>query len=622
MQKSHQHHCQTMLLMAFNMQLPACRANSSAATKLCQLLKQAQAVVWKQWVAKQLDSDLAGRLFLAAAARSDLGAFKLLDSFKPGIVPAVLPAAMEEAVQQQNTHVLEYLCQLSCTKACDIGQLAAVLLAAVRAGYHEGVLAMLQVTTRYYEFGHVLGLPVARALPWEAFEVLFNAAVKQQDRRLFSLLQSMPAQAAQMACSHVTAAVGVAARLQDERLVQQYLAHPAVCNAEPDQLRQLLVAVLQLRGTHPQMRKPLEALCSMQNFQRLSSWMIEDVLNTAFSTSGIVVLELQWLVLLLCQLPQAPSMQLGSVLGWLQLALAQTLQQATVALCGWLEQHVEQRGNGVVVSGFGSREAAGLLQSALQPCKTGSRWSLESVCSLECVKRAADASTLVLVLESTLAFEATYVRYFPAATARLLLQLPAAADIPAPDLARFTASLLQHCSQQVPAAQLRSNANPAVLKPELLKALCSMPGMQHLSSPMIQNVMQTAIDAHNRGWSALEWLVPLMCQLPQAQCVQLSSVLGWLQLALAQTLQQATAALCSWLERNAAQPRDAAAGAGFGNREAEGLLVSALPTGKSGSLASLKAVCSLECVRRMTDASAVVRVFNSTMALSHKELRY
>jgi hypothetical protein len=172
-----------MLLMAFNMQLPAAdadpvEANSSAAVKLCQLLEQAESIDWKQWVAKQLDADLAGSLFLAAAARADLDALRFLDSFEPSIVTAALSAAMGEAVQQQNSCMLEYLCGLSSAKSCDAGQLAAVLLAAVRAGYEEGVdeicaiegllqrlpaahvsdllLAMMQASTCYAEVVDVL----------------------------------------------------------------------------------------------------------------------------------------------------------------------------------------------------------------------------------------------------------------------------------------------------------------------------------------------------------------------------------------------------------------------------------------------------------------------------------
>jgi hypothetical protein len=115
--------------------------------------------------------------------------------------------------------------------------------------------------------------------------------------------------------------------------------------------------------------------------------------------------------------------------------------------------------------------------------------------------------------------------------------------------------------------------------------------MQHLSHEMNEDVLKTAFDTSNRKWVELHWLVPVMCQLPQAHRMQLSSVLEWLQLSLAQAAQPVTHTLCSWMERAAAQQGDAAGD--FGSREAGGLLASAIPTDSGGSLSGLGAVCSL-----------------------------
>lgn len=80
---------------------------------------------------------------------------------------------------------------------------------------------------------------------------------------------------------------------------------------------------------------------------------------------------------------------------------------------------------------------------------------------------------------------------------------------------------------------------------------------------MIEDVLETAFHIKSRNWAVLQRLVPLMCELPQAHCVQPSSILAWLQLALARPSQQVTAALCSWLDREATQPSIALAMAAF-----------------------------------------------------------
>jgi hypothetical protein len=82
-----------MLLMAFNMPTPAATAavsrwlppqaaaaHHSTAIQLCQVIKQAESPAWQHWVEEQLDYQLAGQLFHAAAVRGDLNAFTALDS--------------------------------------------------------------------------------------------------------------------------------------------------------------------------------------------------------------------------------------------------------------------------------------------------------------------------------------------------------------------------------------------------------------------------------------------------------------------------------------------------------------------------------------------------------------
>jgi hypothetical protein len=248
-------------------------------------------------------------------------------------------------------------------------------------------------------------LSAAHQLPFGSFKALFDAAVQLQERRLFVLIQGLPAQAAQLQFVDVLAAVHVAVQLQDVGVVQQCLALPVVCHPEPDHLRQLLVAVLQLKCDTPTWLSPLGALCSMENMQHLGHEMIEHILETAFDTSNRKWVELHWLVPVMCQLPQAHRMQLSSVLGWLQLALAQPAQPVTAALCSWMESAAAHPGDGAG-PGFGSGDAEELLVSALPTGTGGSLSGHEAVCSLQFARRAADSSTVTRVLNRLAEFGA------------------------------------------------------------------------------------------------------------------------------------------------------------------------------------------------------------------------
>jgi hypothetical protein len=144
--------------------------------------------------------------------------------------------------------------------------------------------------------------------------------------------------------------------------------------------------------------------------------------------------------------------------------------------------------------------------------------------------------------------------------------------------------------------------------------------MQQLSHDMIEEVMQAAFKA--RVWSVLQWLVPLLCALPEARHMHLSKTVGCLQLAVAKPSWQVTDALCSCLHNGqAAQSGDTSAQHGLSSDEAERLLACALPTetayelppGASGSLRGFDRVCSLQCVRQAVDADAVVRLLHSAL---------
>jgi hypothetical protein len=291
--------------------------------------------------------------------------------------------------------------------------------------------------------------------------------------------------------------------------------------------------------------------------QQLTQQMIQDVLQTAFKEQYRVWSVLRWLVPLMCQLPQAHGMQLSSVLGWLQFALARSSKEVTAALCSWLDSYaaqvgIEPPGNGFggyvmeewcslldwdaadpgndvgLGANFGSREAECLLAAALPTGTGGSLAGLEAVCSLPCVRLVAEARTVARLLESTLAAGSLAVGVVElgsvGAAATQLLQLPAAAGMSAPELAQLLVSLLQHCSHYAVVGQLHSHT-PTVI--ELLKKLRSMPAMKDLSCEMIKDVLNTACYDQQDMRPVLQELVPLMRQLPQAQGMQLDSMLEW-----------------------------------------------------------------------------------------------
>jgi hypothetical protein len=242
--------------------------------------------------------------------------------------------------------------------------------------------------------------------------------------------------------------------------------------------------------------------------------------------------------------------------------------------------------------------------SALPTGTSGSLSSLEKLCSLECVKRAADASAVVWVLDSTMACsDAAELHCNQAQADELLLQLPSAADISQRDLARLMAGVLQQCYHVFSSQNLSSSSTRTLRRPGLLQALCTMPAMEQLTSAMIQDVLQTAFMPCNRVWSVLQWLVPLMWELPGASCMQLSSMLQWLQLALARPSKEVVGALCSSLDSDATGSD--LTEASIGSSGAQALLASTLPAGRGGCLSGLGAVCSLQRVRHAAVADTV-----------------
>jgi hypothetical protein len=110
-----------MLLVAFNMLprtplTPKAQARRPgrvhdelihASASVFGMIERRAAVLtaWKQWLEEKLDAELAGDLFLAAAARRNAAAMALLEKIKPGAVPAAASQAAITAAGQSRPEV-------------------------------------------------------------------------------------------------------------------------------------------------------------------------------------------------------------------------------------------------------------------------------------------------------------------------------------------------------------------------------------------------------------------------------------------------------------------------------------------------------------------------------------
>jgi hypothetical protein len=481
-----------LLLMACNMPAqgpppPAYRQRLNAASiVLCSITKQiAVSAGWKQW-AEQLDSELAGDLFLAAALRKNTQAMSLLDSINPDAVPAAaITTVLTEAVQQRNNQWLGQVCRHSAATACRAAVVVPLLLSTLKQGYAAGIkelfdlpgllqqlgaadvssllLAALKAPARLYPYArpyinNLLKLPVAQDMQPDSFEAILIAALKRSNKDTFSslvsnIVQQLAVPAQQMSFDVVHRIYKAAVQRCDDASLRMYVQLPAVRTATAAQLKQLMELSLELTGTalSDQQRSVssngtgFNALCSFPQAQQLSHDMIWELLNAAFGVITKVpeaapLLGKCWM--LLCQLPQAHLINPRIVINCLAQSLGEDRQQAVAALCKLLDQAAAKTAWG----GLTSQEAEYLLAGAVPIAQHGAVASLRKLCSMQCVEQVVDTSAVVRLLGSVLVFGGVTECRDPAAATRALLQLPAAAAIPAWDMARMCGCMVQQCT--------------------------------------------------------------------------------------------------------------------------------------------------------------------------------
>ncbi|KAF6251059.1 hypothetical protein COO60DRAFT_1677646 [Scenedesmus sp. NREL 46B-D3] len=342
----------------------------------------------------------------AVAARENLEAMTLLDSIKPGAVPtAAVCAALADAVQQQQTQhwsraytadLLALVGMPIAQQGLDAAQLLILLHAALEAQNEHAVKELLQ-------------LPAAKQLQWAACEALLSAALVQWGEGakglVSALMQRLPALSASVKFDHVRRIFEVAAQQYDDDGLLDYIRLPAVQTAASAQLQQLLLLVLEMCGAAALNGDAVVSVSSIDVFhalldlpcaQRLECGMIRDLLEASF---GVV--------------QQAPKASAGA-----------SLASAWTALCQLPRAHSLDHATTVSL----------LRLSLARPC--------------------SGPSAVALLLGRGLVFRRLKVCRDPAVTTKLLLQLPAAAVLPALDLVQLTACVVLQCSHDVLTQQL------------------------------------------------------------------------------------------------------------------------------------------------------------------------
>jgi hypothetical protein len=171
---------------------------------------------------------------------------------------------------------------------------------------------------------------------------------------------------------------------------------------------------------------------------------------------------------LLCQLPQAQLIYPCLIISCLAQSLGEDRHQAAAAFCKLLDQAAAMTAWG----GLTSAEAVHLLAAAVPIAQCGSVASLRKLCSMQCVKQVVNTNAVVQLLGSALVFGGVTECRDPAAATRALLQLPAAAAIPAGDLARMCGCVVQQCTYGDEAEEILQE----------LQRMGSLPGPDALAS--------------------------------------------------------------------------------------------------------------------------------------------
>jgi hypothetical protein len=314
----------------------------------CKDKQQAASAAWQQWVAEQLNAELAGNLFSAAATRGNAAAVKALDAIKPAAVPeTVFGNTLADAVEQEQSALLQVLCKHSSMRTAtpSVRQLVVpLLLASLEDDDTEGVVHLLLTNTMVQkrlqpshtfklmlaalEADHeqcvrlLLQLPGVQRLQPMHFITLMRhfvsdepAFINQPQHHLLPVIvKHVPAAALAAPPMALPAAywptaynlIALALQRQDSSAVQLYVEWvPVTAAIPPDRMVSLM------KDTLPKCPAAFCTLSSLPGAQQLSSGNIEELLvrigEAPFNS------EMAACVQVLCGLPQASHMQCSTI---------------------------------------------------------------------------------------------------------------------------------------------------------------------------------------------------------------------------------------------------------------------------------------------------------------------
>jgi hypothetical protein len=104
----------------------------------------------------------------------------------------------------------------------------------------------------------------------------------------------------------------------------------------------------------------------------------------------------------------------------------------------------------------------------------------------------------------------------------------------------------------------------------------------------------------------------LLCSLPEVHNIKQITMLPWIKLSIAADMQLITSALCDLLTCKAKHSE--LAWAGLSSKEAEQLLLSAMPSATRSSVQCFSSVCGMQCVKRAVDSCGVLRLLEEASA--------
>ncbi|KAF6256319.1 hypothetical protein COO60DRAFT_1702389 [Scenedesmus sp. NREL 46B-D3] len=303
------------------------------------------------------------------------------------------------ATQQHNDNSVEILSHLEAAADISADGVEQIINAAIRVGCCGMLMDLCE-------------LAGAATLPAAAVCRLLRAALNVQWTEGLDLLAAHLPGADKVPAGSVHALLESAIRQLDGEAAVYLLRLRGAQLLEPHMVLQLLQLALQLR-----LREPLGQLCGLDAARRLTAGQVEETLQLALRRRACAD---QAAVLLLLDLPGTQQLSSSSACTLLQMAASSGARQAVVRLCRTpAAQHIGPQAAAAVL------RMAGVEQLDWQ--------AVAALCGLPGAQQLPSSDVLSM-LRAVLRKDSYAMSSGAAAMAQQLLQLPAAAAIPADEL--------------------------------------------------------------------------------------------------------------------------------------------------------------------------------------------